>query len=353
VSKKFELSVLDQSPIPEGLTAGDALRNSIDLARHAESLGYRRFWIAEHHGTPGLASNSPEVLMGPVAAATSTIRVGSGGVMLPHYSPLKVAESFGMLAALYPNRIDLGLGRAAGTSPNVARMLQRDRRQLPPDDFPDQLDELLHYTKAAGSPEISMLGSSPQSAIWAAERGLPYVFADFINPAGAEFTQLYQDHYVPSERRPQPHTAVAVWAICAPTDEEAMRLSLSVRMTLAMMMRGRLIPVPTMERAEKFFADQSSPPEQPGVNRRFLTGSPATLRPAIEEVADLYGADEIFLVNILHSHLARVRSYELLSTAFDLVGTPLYLPLGTAPKSDQSLLQLQIASSADSERISV
>lgn len=305
--------MLDQSPIPEGLTAGDALRNSLNLAQQTERFGYSRFWIAEHHGTPGLASNSPEVLMGPIAAATSTIRVGSGGIMLPHYSPLKVAESFAMLSALYPGRVDLGVGRAAGTSPNVARMLQRDRRQAPPDDFPDQLDELLRYTAGPDAAEISILGSSPQSAIWAAERGLPYVFADFINPEGADFARLYQERFQPSKALPQPRISVALWAICADTDEEARYLSLSVRMTLAMMMRGRLIAIPTPEHAERFFAEQQLAPEMFAANRRVLTGSPARLRKEIEAVAQSYGAGEVFLVNILHSHEARIKSYQLLS----------------------------------------
>src|SRR5580698_2533005 len=148
----LRLSVLDQSPIPEGSSAGDALRNTLDLARAADRCGYYRYWLAEHHGTPGLACNSPEVMVGPVAAATSRIRVGTGGIMLPHYSPLKVAESFLMLSGLYPDRIDLGLGRAPGTSGRVAHFLQRDRRQPPPDDFPQQLTELLGYLDKAKSP---------------------------------------------------------------------------------------------------------------------------------------------------------------------------------------------------------
>src|SRR5512140_868159 len=139
----MRLNILDQCPIPEDSTAGDALRNTIELAKRADQLGYHRYWLAEHHGTPGLACNSPEVMIGPVAAATSRVRVGSGGVMLPHYSPLKVAESFLMLSGLYPGRIDLGIGRAAGTSAKVAHALQRDRRHPPPDDFHEQLVELL------------------------------------------------------------------------------------------------------------------------------------------------------------------------------------------------------------------
>src|SRR5689334_7151601 len=160
----MQLNILDQCPIPEGSSAGDALRNTIELAKRADQLGYGRYWLAEHHGTPGLACNSPEVMIGPVAAATSRIRVGSGGVMLPHYSPLKVAENFSMLSSLFPGRIDLGIGRAPGTSAQVAFKLQRDRRQPAPDDFRQQLDELLGYLDQG--PPVSLLGSSAQSAVW-------------------------------------------------------------------------------------------------------------------------------------------------------------------------------------------
>src|SRR5215203_1982499 len=217
----FQLSVLDQSPVPEGATPGDALRNSIELAKFADSLGFHRYWVAEHHGTPGLACNSPEVLIGPIASATSDMRVGSGGIMLPHYSPLKVASSFSMLAGLYPDRIDLGVGRAAGTSQRVAHALQRDRRQPAPDDFPDQLGELMAYFDPRPNPAIRfhapdvwMLGSSPQSAVWAAEHGLPYAFADFINAEGAEAAADYRRNFRASARLAQPRTAVAVWVFC-------------------------------------------------------------------------------------------------------------------------------------------
>src|SRR5579871_2989973 len=227
------LSVLDQSPIPEGATAGDALRNSLALARLADRLGYTRYWVAEHHGTRGLACNSPEVLIGPIAAATSRIRVGSGGIMLPHYSPLKVAENFSMLSGLFPGRIDLGIGRAPGTSAAIAHALQRDRRHALPDDFRDQLAELLGYFGAGNpgpfpqirrlnfhSPEPWLLGSSPQSAVWAAELGLPYTFADFINPEGLHFAAIYRQHFNPSPWSERPRMTVAVSVICAETDEE-------------------------------------------------------------------------------------------------------------------------------------
>jgi luciferase family oxidoreductase group 1 len=319
------LSVLDQSPIPDGATPGDALHNSIDLARFTDALGFHRYWVAEHHGTPGLACNSPEVLIGPIASATATLRVGSGGIMLPHYSPLKVASSFSMLAGLYPNRIDLGLGRAAGTSPRVAQTLQRDRRQPSPDDFPEQLTELLAYFESRPNsalrfhaPEVWMLGSSPQSAVWAAEHGLPYAFADFINANGSEAAAFYRRSFQASSRLAQPKTAVAVWVFCADTDAEAMRLSYSFRMMTLQLFRGRPIAVPTIERAEQFLRNEGVPPETLPVGRRILTGSSATIRRPIEAVAEEYGADEVFAVNIAYSHPARKRSYELLAKAFDL-----------------------------------
>src|SRR5438477_11114188 len=188
----FRLSVLDQPPASQGSSGAQALRNTLDLAKLADGLGYHRYWVAEHHGGPMLAGPSPEALIGPIAAATSRIRVGSGGVMLPHYSPLKVAETFTILAALHPGRIDLGIGRAAGTDPLTTFALQRDRRQAAPDDFPQQLAELLAYFEdnlpgdhpfrglaatLPGRPELPspwLLGSSAQSAIWAGQLGLRY-----------------------------------------------------------------------------------------------------------------------------------------------------------------------------------
>jgi luciferase family oxidoreductase group 1 len=327
------LSVLDQSPIAEGSTAGDALRNTIDLARWAEQLGYQRYWLAEHHGTPGLADASPEVMVGPVAAATSRIHVGTGGVMLPHYSPLKVAETFSMLSALFPGRIDLGLGRAAGTSPGVAYALQRDRRQPAPDDFRDQLAELLAYLENRGpatgpfrqtasmhfeSPEPWLLGSSPQSGIWAAELGLPYVFADFINPNGEAIAEYYRDHFQASERLQSPRVGVATWAICADTEEEAQRLASSMRMLMLMLYRGRLIPVPSVETALAFLANEGVAAETLPVGRRIIVGTPAKVRGMIEEVATDYRAEEVFIVNIMHDHTARKRSYELIANVFGL-----------------------------------
>jgi len=324
----FPLSVLDQSPISVGMTGGDALRNSIDLAQHVESLGYERYWIAEHHGTPMLASAAPEILITAVAAATSRINVGSGGVMLPHYSPLKVAEVFSMLAALHPARIDLGIGRAPGSDRETMLALQRDRRQMSPDDFPEQLAELLAYFEddfpdghplarlaalpgGPERPEVWLLGSSPQSAIWAGELGLPYVFADFINPAGAEIAQLYRDRFVPSRRRATPYVGVAVSVVCAEDDDEARRLASSSRMAMTLLRQGRLIAVPPVGTALAFFEEQPPP-----TGRRAVVGSPDTVRAGVEEVVAEYGADEAMIVTITYDHEARRRSYELVAGTF-------------------------------------
>jgi luciferase family oxidoreductase group 1 len=330
------VSVLDQSPIAEGFTGADALRNTIDLARLTDALGYHRYWVAEHHGGPMLAGPSPEVLIGPIAAATVRLRVGSGGVMLPHYSPLKVAESFTILAALFPGRIDLGLGRAAGTDPLTTFALQRDRRQAAPDDFPQQLAELLAYFEddlpedhpfrhlaatLPGRPELPepwLLGSSPQSAIWAGELGLRYAFADFINPEGAEIAKLYRERFTPARDLSAPRTAVAVWALCAPTEEEARKLASSSRMSMTLLRRGQLIAVPPPEKAMAFLAREGQAPGGAPRGRRAIVGTPEKVRAGLESVAQDYSADEVIVVTITHDHGARRRSYELLADAMGL-----------------------------------
>ncbi len=327
------LSVLDQSPISERSTGAQAVRNSVDLARFAETLGYERYWVAEHHGTPSLACASPEALIGPIAMATSRMRIGSGGVMLPHYSPLKVAETFSMFAALAPGRIDLGLGRAAGTDPVTTFALQRDRRQASPDDFPAQLYELLAYldnelpddhpfarlAMLPGLPERPhpwLLGSSPQSAIWAAELGLPYAFADFINPHGAEIVADYRRRFEPSRHAAVPRVIAAVWAICADTDDEARRIASSAKMMFTLFFRGQLIPIPPIEKALAFLERQPKDDDPFRMRRRAIVGSPDTARKGIEEAAAEYGADEVMLVNITFDHEDRKRSYELIAQAF-------------------------------------
>jgi len=330
----LKLSVLDQSPIAEGSTGAEALRNTLDLARLADRLGYTRYWVAEHHGTPMLAGASPEVLIAEIASVTARIRVGSGGVMLPHYSPLKVAETFSILSGLHPDRIDLGLGRAPGSDPQTAVALQRDRRALaPPDDFPEQLAELLAYLEddfppghpfarlaalpgSPGRPRLWLLGSSPDSAIWSAQLGLPYASADFINPAGAAMARLYRERFEPSRRSQAPEVLVAVATICAETDEEAELLAASTRMAFTLLRRGQLIKVPPIERALAFLARER--PDGAPSGRRLVVGSPQTVRAGLEAVAAEYGAGEVMAVTITYDHAARRRSYELLARAFGL-----------------------------------
>lgn len=331
----LRLSVLDQTPVSEGSSAAQALRNSIDLARLADGLGYHRYWVAEHHGGGLVAGPSPEVLIGPIAAATSRIRVGSGGVMLPHYSALKVAESFGVLSGLFPGRIDLGIGRAAGTDPMTTHALQRDRSHAMPDDFPEQLAELLAYFERSfdgghlarlaetlpGEPEVPepwLLGSSEQSALWAGELGLRYAFADFINPRGAPIAETYRRGFVAGKRLAGPRLAVAVRAVVAETDEEARRLSASWRMAFGLLRRGHLIPVPPPEKAERYLELHGDELEGPASDPDRLSGTPAKVGAEIREIAAAYGAEEAIVVTITHDHQARRRSYELLAAEFGL-----------------------------------
>jgi luciferase family oxidoreductase group 1 len=258
--------------------------------------------------------------------------------MLPHYSPLKVAQSFSVLAGLYPGRIDLGIGRAAGTDPMTTFALQRDRRQAAPDDFPQQLAELLAYYDDSfpdghalaryvrtlpgrpETPEPWLLGSSDQSAIWAGELGLPYAFADFINPSGAGIAELYRERFAPSHRLDAPRTAVAVWALCADTEEEAHRLAASSRMTFTLLRQGRLIPVPPPDKALRFLESQGETTATR--RRRSIVGTPDTVRAGIVDVAAQYGAEEAIVVTITYDHEARRRSYELIADAFDLGAAP-------------------------------
>jgi luciferase family oxidoreductase group 1 len=282
-----------------------------------------------------LASPSPEALIGPTAALTSTMRVGSGGVMLPHYSPLKVAETFSMLSGLFPGRIDLGIGRAAGTDPLATFALQRDRRESAPDDFPEQLQELLgyledslsadhpfaHVAKLPGNPEapeVWLLGSSPQSAIWAGELGLPYVFADFINSEGAHIAALYRERFTPSRRLSEPRVMVATWALAADSQEEAERLSTSSRMALSLLRTtGKLIRVPTIETATRFLEEPAG--SLPIARRRRMTlGTKEVVRDGLNAIAAEYGAAELMIVTITHSHEARRHSYQLIAEAFGI-----------------------------------
>ena len=329
----YRLSVLDQSPNAQGSDARQALQNTLDLARATDALGYHRYWLAEHHASRSLAGVAPEALIGPVSLATQRIRVGSGGVMLPHYSPFKVAETFSLLSALAPGRIDLGLGRAPGSDQRTAFALQRDRSKRMANDFPDQLDELIAYLDATlpddhpfatlqhlmpaggGTPELWMLGSSPDSASWAAERGLPYCFADFINSDGAHLAQHYRRSFRPSAHLAEPYVMAAVWTIAAPSAAEAERLAAPARMMFAHLIAGTPIPVPPVEEALVWLAVN---PRADRRGRRTVLGTPADVRRGLDGVAADYGADELMLVNILPDHAARRRSYELLAAEYGL-----------------------------------
>ena len=339
MASELRLSVLDQSPIALGSSGSQALRNSLDLARLADARGYHRYWVAEHHGGPTLAGTSPEALIGPIAATTSRLRVGSGGVMLPHYSPFKVAESFSVLSGLFPGRIDLGIGRTDGTDdPVTIFALQRDRNHPALDDFGEQLVELLALLRGdlpadhlfaalpallPGRPEGPvpwLLGSSPQSAIWAAELGLRYAFGDFINPGGGvEVVNLYRERFVASERLAEPCVAVAVWALCADDDEQAERLAASARMVTMLSRRGKPTAVPPVETALRFMQRRSlgASPDA-ALRKRMLQGAPDRLRADLERLAGDYGSDELIVVSVTYEHAARRRSYELLADAFSL-----------------------------------
>lgn len=324
----LRLSVLDQSPIPEGGTGGQSLLNSIELATLADELGYHRFWMAEHHATPALASASPEIMLAAVGQATARIRIGTGGIMLPHYSPFKVAESFSMLAGLFPGRVDLGLGRAPGSDQLTAYALQQDRRTRTLNEFPQQLQELMaHYDRAlpeqhpfrhlgamlpGGSeqPEIWVLGSSPDSADLAGALGLPYCIADFIAGEAPQLAERYREAFRPSPRQRVPEVMVACWAVAAESDEQAAWLAGPSRMMFAKMMLGELISVPSPEKAEEWLRDNPSPPP---ANRRPIVGTAAGCKAAILEKARIYGASEVMLVNILHGHQDRLESYRLIA----------------------------------------
>src|SRR5262245_36169815 len=296
----MKLSVLDQSPVSTGSTPAQALQHSIELARLVDELGYARYWIAEHHATEALASPAPEILIARIGAETVRIRVGSGGVMLPHYSPLKVAESFRMLHALYPGRVDLGVGRAPGGTPLETFALRRERLDTPlPDDFGDQLIELLGFLHkefaprhpfsriklspdAAGAPDVWLLGSSLWSSSAAAQLGLPYAFAHFIAPEPTRAAiEGYRAQFQPSAYLEKPRAMMAMGVICADTDEEAERLAASWRLMRQRLIRGDLRQIPSVEEAlAELAASPALPPEASEWPRAFI-GSPARVRAEI------------------------------------------------------------------------
>jgi luciferase family oxidoreductase group 1 len=329
------LSVLDQSPVRSGARPADAIRETLALAEACDRLGYTRYWLAEHHSTAALAGSAPEVLIAQVAARTSGIRVGSGGVMLQHYSPLKVAETFRVLETLHPGRIDLGLGRAPGSDQLTARALAGPGGGSP-EYFPQQVADLLAWLTGEvppehpfakvramptgeSAPEVWLLGSSDQSAALAAHFGTAFSFAHFINAeGGARITRAYAREFKPSALLAAPLASVAVFVVCADTEAEAERLATSRDLFIARLYTGRGGRYPTVAEAE---AHPYTPWEQEIVRHargRRVAGTPAQCRERLEALGQEYGVDEIVVVTITETPETRLRSYELLARAFEL-----------------------------------
>jgi luciferase family oxidoreductase group 1 len=319
------LSVLDLAPIVEGSTPAEALRNSIDLARHTERWGYNRFWLAEHHNAVGIASAATAVVIAEVAAATSTIRVGSGGIMLPNHAPLVIAEQFGTLEALHPGRIDLGLGRAPGTDQLTVLALRRDPAAA--DTFPQDVVELQHYlaearpgqavraTPGAGSRvPIWILGSSLFGAQLAAMLGLPYAFASHFAPeALLPALDVYRSTFKPSEQLQEPYAMVGINAIVADDDETARRLFTSAQQSFTNILRGRRGQLPPPIDDIEAFWTPGERERASAMLRRSFVGSPHAVRAELEAFVEETGADELIVAAAIHDHAARLRSYESLS----------------------------------------
>lgn len=329
----MKLSVLDQSPVISGLDARRALEETLALARHAEALGYARYWLAEHHAIAALADPCPEILLARLGAETTRMRVGTGGVLLPYYSAFKVAEVFRMLEALYPGRIDLGIGRAPGGDSRTAHAVGGGRF---PDarDFPEQVWQLVSHLdgtlpenhpfarvrvqpEVGGAPQVWLLGSSDYSGALASQLGLRFAFAHFINPQGGDaVTQAYREQFQPSAREAQPSAIVCTFAICAETDQAAERLAASIDLRRLHMALNLDTPVPTLDEA---LAHRYTAEEQRYVaaqRARAIIGGPQTCRRAIEAMAERYAADEVMVLTITGDYASRLRSYELLAEAF-------------------------------------
>ncbi|GAA2797510.1 LLM class flavin-dependent oxidoreductase [Saccharopolyspora taberi] len=320
----LRLSVLDTSPIVQGSTARQALHNTVELARFAEELGYHRYWVPEHHSMRGVASSAPAVLVGRIAAATRRIRVGSGGVLLPHHAPLVVAEQFGTLEALHPGRIDLGLGRAPGGPPHAAAAIRGSRV---PDDVPfgERLRELLSYFDPAegqsvtavpavgNAPRVWILGSSAASAELAGSVGLPYAFAHHLNPEGLEAVRVYRDSFQPSPMSPAPQVMISVSVIAADTDERAEWLAGPARLKVFSRKRGNRILLPSPDDAAAYPYTSEDRAEIAARAHSVVVGSPATVRGRLESLVGETGADEVMVTTPVYHHADRLLSYELLA----------------------------------------
>jgi luciferase family oxidoreductase group 1 len=339
LSAPVPLSVLDLAPVPSGSGTRQALRNTVELAQRVEALGYQRFWVAEHHNMPGIASSAPAVLIGQVAAATSTLRVGSGGVMLPNHPPLVVAEQFGMLEALHPGRIDLGIGRAPGTDPRTAMALRRSTGPLSVDDFPQALGELfryfgedpqatgdggLHAVPAAGNqPPVWLLGSSDYSARLAGLLGLPFAFAHHFSADNTlPAVRAYTSSFRPSDVLAEPHLMVCAAVVAAEDDERARWLAAPGGLSFLRLRQGRPGPFPTPEEAA---SHPYSEVEKLIVEDRLhaqVVGGPDTVRAGIEQLLDATGADELMITTMAHDPADRLRSFEIVAGLWAERSTP-------------------------------
>jgi luciferase family oxidoreductase group 1 len=321
------ISVLDLVPIVEGGTIAQGFKNALDLARHVEGWGYRRYWVAEHHNIPGIASAATSVVIGHIAGGTSTIRVGSGGIMLPNHAPLVIAEQFGTLETLYPGRIDLGLGRAPGGDQRTAQALRRNLGSSG-DTFPRDLLELQSYFRpvtpgqlvqavpgAGLDVPIYILGSSDFGARLAAELGLPFAFASHFAPDYLfAALEIYRDNFQPSEALAKPHAMVAVNAVAAETDDESARLFTSLQQAFLNLVRGHPGPLkPPVESME----GRWTPAERAQVERMTrvsAVGSAETVRQGLENLVEATSADELIVTSPIFDHKARLRSFEIVAS---------------------------------------
>jgi luciferase family oxidoreductase group 1 len=328
------LSILDLSPVASGMTGAQALRNSIDLARMADQLGFTRYWVAEHHNMPSIASSAPDIMIGQIAAATTRLRVGSGGVMLPNHAPLMVAERFKVLEALFPDRIDLGLGRAPGTDPATSYALRRRQGISEEDDFIERFNELMmlegrafpeghpfHNVRAMPAdvklPPIFLLGSSNYSAQLAGHIGAAFSFAHhFATFDAAEAMRLYRDNFKPSVSHQTPYAILATHVVCADTDAEAERLAKTVDLNIVRRAKGEYLPLASPEEAAAY---DYAPVDHARIaqnRQRLSVGSPATVKAKLAPLIEATKANELMVTTMIHDHAARKRSYELLAEMF-------------------------------------
>jgi luciferase family oxidoreductase group 1 len=334
-SMEFGLSVLDVSPVSSGSDGARALRNTLELARLADRLGYERYWLAEHHNLPTIASSAPEIMIGHVANVTERIRVGAGGIMLPNHAPLKVAETFRVLESLHPKRIDLGIGRAPGTDPVTATALRRSHAGLGAEDFPERFGELLAFSGGGFPkdhpfrsvvampsdielPPIWLLGSSGYSATAAGKMSLGYAFAAHFSPADpAPAMRAYRENFESSKDFVHPSAILAVAVICGETGEHAQRLASSMELAWVRMRSGKPGPLPSPEEAMGFPYTPAERRLADAYRSMQVVGDPSTVRTRIEELAERTLADEVMVTTNVYDHAERLRSYERLAAAFE------------------------------------